>query len=82
MRAFDNSVKFLDRESDTLYFEKRAIEMELAVAKEIQEKFFPREPLETPHLKVFGTSQTASVVGGDFFTYFQAPQDKLPLGIE
>ncbi|MBF0406543.1 MAG: SpoIIE family protein phosphatase [Candidatus Riflebacteria bacterium] len=73
-QALENSLKFLDRENDALYFEKQYIETELNVAKEIQEKFFPREALITPYLSAFGTSLTASAVGGDFFDYFLTPQ--------
>lgn len=72
--VLSNSLQFLDRESDSLFFEKEVIQTELSVAKEIQEKFFPREKLTTPLLSVFGTSHTASAVGGDFFDYFVTPQ--------
>jgi sigma-B regulation protein RsbU (phosphoserine phosphatase) len=73
-QKLNNSLTYLDRESDDLYFEKRVIAKELSIAKEIQEKFFPREKLITPNISVYGTSQTASAVGGDFFDYFTTPQ--------
>lgn len=49
---------------------------QLSVAKTIQERLFPHEPLTLPGFTIHGRSVTASELGGDYFDYFPLGPDR------
>lgn len=49
---------------------------DLEVARIVQETFFPREPLREGGWEVFGSTLSASRVGGDYFDYFPLPDGR------
>ncbi|NLI76250.1 MAG: SpoIIE family protein phosphatase [Candidatus Riflebacteria bacterium] len=49
---------------------------DLEVARIVQETFFPREPLRAAGWEVFGSTLSASRVGGDYFDYFPLPDGR------
>ncbi len=49
---------------------------QLSVAKTIQERLFPNEPLVLPGFAIHGRSVTASELGGDYFDYFALGPDR------
>ncbi len=68
-------------ESQRLYQEslsRRKLETELAVAKEIQARLLPTEPLVMAGVQIHGRNQPSRHVGGDYFDYF--PLDSQTLG--
>ena len=57
--------------------EKRVIEADLALARQIQDALLPSETPETNGFDVFGKTTPAMRVGGDYFDAIQAGDDKL-----
>ncbi|MBF0547510.1 MAG: SpoIIE family protein phosphatase [Candidatus Riflebacteria bacterium] len=43
---------------------------ELEIARNVQETFFPASPLKGNSWEIYGTSESASRIGGDYFDYF------------
>ena len=54
---------------------------DLEIAKTIQETLFPQEPLEAGHWEVYGSCVPASQVGGDYFDYFRAGENRIVIVI-
>ncbi len=52
---------------------------DLEIARILQEDLFPAEPLQTNGWEVFGTTVSASRVGGDYFDYFPARENSIAL---
>lgn len=50
---------------------KKAFEQDMSLAKNIQEQNLPREMPSLPGYSVFGVSEPAQLVGGDYFQFIQ-----------
>jgi phosphoserine phosphatase RsbU/P len=50
--------------------ERRRLEQEIAIARDIQQALLPREFSDFPHLSVSGTNLPCLAVGGDYFDVF------------
>lgn len=59
----------------------RAIEKDLEKAKEIQQSILPEHELVFGNYELFGISIPDRIVGGDFFDYMYAADDKDRLGV-
>jgi serine phosphatase RsbU (regulator of sigma subunit) len=57
--------------------EKKRLEEELRIARQIQMSLLPRGALEIPGLSVTALCVPAREVGGDYYDFFPLPQDKL-----
>jgi sigma-B regulation protein RsbU (phosphoserine phosphatase) len=51
--------------------EARSLELELELAKSVQQSLMPQEVPETPGLEVAAFSRPAQIIGGDYFDFFQ-----------
>ncbi|MEM9222393.1 MAG: SpoIIE family protein phosphatase [Pseudomonadota bacterium] len=54
-----------------------ALEQELDIARELQATFLPRPMPPHPRFEVFGLTQSAKEVGGDFYDHFFIDEDHL-----
>ena len=61
--------------------EKKRIEQELAVARQIQMSLIPKEVPQTGKLEIAGYIQTADMVGGDYFDYFNLGEGRTGIAI-
>jgi serine phosphatase RsbU (regulator of sigma subunit) len=61
--------------------ERRRLEKELAIAREIQASFLPREAPEIPGFELAGTARTHAEVGGDYYDFIQVSDYRLGLAI-
>ncbi len=71
-------------ESRQLYSEslqRKRMEAELELAREIQARLLPTEPLATKSFAIVGRNDPCRMVGGDFFDYFLRPDGSLALAI-
>ncbi|MGA9115757.1 MAG: PP2C family protein-serine/threonine phosphatase [Bacteroidota bacterium] len=59
----------------------RQLEQDLDKAREIQKSILPAHELRFHHFDIYGVSLPDRVVGGDFFDYLQASEDKDRLGV-
>ena len=57
--------------------EKKRLEEELRIAREIQMSLLPRGPLDVPGLGVTALCVPAREVGGDYYDFFSLPGDRL-----
>ncbi len=57
--------------------EKKRLEEELRIARQIQMSLLPRGPLDFPGLAVTALCVPAREVGGDYYDFFLLPHDKL-----
>jgi len=57
--------------------EKKRLEEELRIARQIQMSLLPRGPLDVPGLAVTGLCVPAREVGGDYYDFFKLPGDLL-----
>jgi phosphoserine phosphatase RsbU/P len=57
--------------------EKKRLEEELRIARQIQMSLLPRGPVEVPGLGVTALCVPAREVGGDYYDFFQLPGDRI-----
>jgi sigma-B regulation protein RsbU (phosphoserine phosphatase) len=57
--------------------EKKRLDEELRIARQIQMSLLPRGPLEMPGLSVTALCVPAREVGGDYYDFFPLPDDRL-----
>ena len=57
--------------------EKKRLEEELRIAREIQMSLLPRGPLDVPGLGITALCVPAREVGGDYYDFFRLPGDRL-----
>jgi serine phosphatase RsbU (regulator of sigma subunit) len=57
--------------------EKKRLEEELRIARQIQMSLLPRGPLDVPGLGVTALCVPAREVGGDYYDFFPLPDDRL-----
>ena len=57
--------------------EKKRMEEELRIARQIQMSLLPRGPLDAPGLGVTALCVPAREVGGDYYDFFHLPDDRL-----
>jgi phosphoserine phosphatase RsbU/P len=57
--------------------DKKRLEEELRIARQIQMSLLPRGPLDVPGLTVSGLCVPAREVGGDYYDFFKLPGDLL-----
>jgi len=55
----------------------RSSDLELRVARRVQQKLFPAEVPDVPGFDVFGVALPAGAAGGDYFDYFPLPGGRL-----
>jgi len=55
----------------------RSSELELRIAREIQQKLFPADVPPVPGFDIAGIALPAGATGGDYFDYFPLPGDRL-----
>jgi len=61
--------------------EKHRIEAELSIAKKIQKSNLPTGSIEKENYSIFGFSQPAKEVGGDFYDYYELDDDNVAIVI-
>lgn len=61
--------------------EKKRIEQELALARKIQMSLIPKEVPQAEKLQIIGYIQTADMVGGDYFDYFNLGDGQIGVAI-
>jgi len=61
--------------------EKERMDKELAIARSIQLKLLPKEIPQIPGIDVFGASEPATEVGGDYYDFIATDSRKLALSI-
>ena len=61
--------------------ERRRLEKELAIAREIQLSFLPKRAPEIPGFELAGTARTHVEVGGDYFDFIPVSDSRLGLAI-
>ena len=59
----------------------KQLERDLDMAREIQRSILPVHELKFAHYDLYGISLSERIVGGDFFDYLQASDDKDRLGV-
>ena len=57
--------------------EKKRLEEELRIARQIQMSLLPRGPLDVPGMAVTALCVPAREVGGDYYDFFKLPEDRL-----
>ena len=57
--------------------EKKRLDEELRIARQIQMSLLPRGPLDTPGLAITALCVPAREVGGDYYDFFHLPNDRL-----
>ena len=57
--------------------EKKRLEEELRIARQIQMSLLPRGPLDVPGLAITALCVPAREVGGDYYDFFPLPQNRL-----
>ena len=57
--------------------EKKRLEEELRIARQIQMSLLPRGPVDVPGLTVTALCVPAREVGGDYYDFFRLPQNRL-----
>ena len=57
------------------------MENRLAQAQEIQKSLLPKNKFEIEGYEIFGQSQPAEIVGGDFYDYFEYDQDNFGVAL-
>ena len=57
--------------------EKKRLEEELRIARQIQMSLLPRGPLDVPGLTITALCVPAREVGGDYYDFFPLPDDRL-----
>nr|MEE4269089.1 SpoIIE family protein phosphatase [Candidatus Krumholzibacteria bacterium] len=71
-------------ESRRLYqesLERKRLETELGLARDLQRKLLPEGSLNDPCFVITGRNEPCRMVGGDYFDYFQRPDGTLGLAI-
>jgi sigma-B regulation protein RsbU (phosphoserine phosphatase) len=71
-------------ESRQLYLEslqRKRLETELEVARDIQARLLPTGPLDTELFNIYGRNEPCRMVGGDYFDYFQFEDGNLGFAI-
>ena len=61
--------------------EKQRIKAELNIAEKIQKSNLPTESIENEKYHIFGYSQPAKEVGGDFYDYYELDEDNVAIVI-
>lgn len=61
--------------------EKERLQNELAIAQEVQEQLFPRDPAQLPSLEVHGVCRPARIVSGDYYDFIPFGGDKLGISV-
>ena len=61
--------------------EKQRIEAELSIAEKIQKSNLPTESIENENYCIWGFSQPAKEVGGDFYDYYELDEDNVAIVI-
>ena len=61
--------------------ERRRLEKELAIAREIQASFLPERPPEIPGFDLAGTALPHAEVGGDYFDFIRVSEQRWGLAI-
>lgn len=61
--------------------ERRRLEKELAIARDIQKSFLPSGPPTIPGFDLAGTSRTHDQVGGDYYDFINVSETRLGLAI-
>jgi serine phosphatase RsbU (regulator of sigma subunit) len=61
--------------------ERRRLEKELAIAREIQQSFLPKTPPDVPGFEIAGTMQAHDEVGGDYFDFIRVSETRLGIAI-
>ena len=61
--------------------EKQRIEAELSIAEKIQQSNLPTGSIEKENYSIFGFSQPAKEVGGDFYDYYELDEDNVAIVI-
>ena len=57
----------------------RASDLEMRIARQVQQKLFPADVPHVPGFDIFGVSSPAGATGGDYFDYFPLPDGRLGL---
>ncbi|HEV3485047.1 MAG TPA: PP2C family protein-serine/threonine phosphatase, partial [Vicinamibacterales bacterium] len=57
--------------------EKKRLDEELRIARQIQMSLLPRGPLDVPGMAITALCVPAREVGGDYYDFFKLPDDKL-----
>jgi phosphoserine phosphatase RsbU/P len=61
--------------------ERRRLEKELAIAREIQASFLPDRAPEVPGFDLAGTTQAHDEVGGDYYDFIQVSETRIGIAI-
>lgn len=61
--------------------EKKAIERELSIAKDIQQKFLTSHFPKGQRFNSFVETRSAREIGGDFFNFFQSPSGRIDISV-
>ncbi len=61
--------------------EKQRIEAELSIAEKIQQSNLPTHSIENENYSIFGFSQPAKEVGGDFYDYYELDSENVAVVI-
>jgi len=78
--AFNRMAAGLERARE-LEAEQRRVEAEFSIARRIQARLLPGEPPRVKGLEIFGTSESAREVGGDYYDHFLLPDGRVALAI-
>ncbi|MBI3698762.1 MAG: SpoIIE family protein phosphatase [Acidobacteria bacterium] len=79
-RSFNSMTESIERlivESQ----ERQRLASELAIAREVQEQLFPKEPPVLRGLEILGVCNAARSVSGDYFDFVKLSEDRLALAI-
>jgi sigma-B regulation protein RsbU (phosphoserine phosphatase) len=69
--ALENAELFENLSSEIAHRER--VSREIEIAREVQERLFPQEPLSLGGVDVAGFCRPAQVVGGDYYDFFLLP---------
>ena len=61
--------------------EKQRMDSELAIAQEVQAQLFPREPVRSASLEVFGICRPARTVSGDYYDFVPLGEERLAIAV-
>jgi serine phosphatase RsbU (regulator of sigma subunit) len=61
--------------------DRRRIEKELAIAREIQDSFLPKAAPSVPHLDIAGSTHPHDEVGGDYYDFVRVSETRVGLAI-
>lgn len=83
-RSYTNLINYTNEYIESIHHiegKKQRIEAELSIAESIQKSILPTVSIENDEYSIYGFSQPANEVGGDFFDYYELDDENVAIVI-